>query len=612
MKPRPDNPLGDFFSGIIDDAIAHILAHEDAVAFQNWFMQRVLEHSADPDIRPLASAMGRAFWNATPLPGNDFKPRTLPTPGRNDPCPCDSGRKFKRCCGGGPPSPSLDQQMFWPYVVQRLSKSDRDAAIAEGKVPIDVLMGAAIESQEAGRPKTALKFLQPLFAGEIRRTDEEHDYALNLLCNLYDDLGYSKKKSTILKRVTDEVKRSPLRSGAWQRLATMSMDAGDPKASWDYFKAAQRDDPGSTSIGMLEIQLLMGEGKNTLASERARFWVKRLQREGCPADEGPLPFLKSIAKDAEMGMAQIGIDIAGGAGQRLLAWFGEVVGRVVPEYRVLGDASESQFFVPPESIAALEDSWHEIFPSEKPFSVNMTNGDTFVWDPDIEDEWMQFLESNPKAFDSIDILDDLAGAVLNHEQWDIPGVDEKLMMPVLKRAESIIDKALSHSSNARIVWAFSDNRPALRCLVNLVFLQERYGNDDAADRLAKKVLSLNPNDNHGLRTMVINACLRRGDDVAALALAEQYPEDLNPDISYGKVLALYRLERLEEASDALIDAIAGLPKIPRFLSAKRIRKPKLDSFGVKLGGDDQAWLYREDMRDVWSTTPGAMEWLKRS
>ena len=112
-------------------------------------------------------------------------------------------------------------------------------------------MGAAIESQEAGRSKTALKYLEPLFAGEIRRTDEEHDYALNLLCNLYDDLGYSKKKSTILKRVTEDVKRSPLRSGAWQRLATMSMDAGDPKASWDYFKAAQRDDHGSTSIGML-------------------------------------------------------------------------------------------------------------------------------------------------------------------------------------------------------------------------------------------------------------------------------------------------------------------------------------------------------------------------
>ncbi len=25
--------------------------------------------------------------------------RTAPKVGRNDPCPCDSGRKFKKCCG---------------------------------------------------------------------------------------------------------------------------------------------------------------------------------------------------------------------------------------------------------------------------------------------------------------------------------------------------------------------------------------------------------------------------------------------------------------------------------------------------------------------------------
>jgi len=203
---------------------------------------------------------------------------------------------------------------------------------------------------------------------------------------------------------------------------------------------------------------------------------------------------------------------------------------------------------------------------------------------------------HPEAFDSIDILDDLAGAVLNHEQWDIPGVDERLLMPVLKRAKSIIDDALTNMTGVRIAWVIADNRPALRCLVHLIFLQQRYGNDDVAEELAEKVLSLNPDDNHGLRMMVINARLRRGDNGSALALAEQYPADLNPDISYGRVLALYRLERHKEAKDALDDAVANLPKIPRFLTARKIRKPKLESFGTLLGGDDQAWCYRSYRR----------------
>lgn len=219
------------------------------------------------------------------------------------------------------------------------------------------------------------------------------------------------------------------------------------------------------------------------------------------------------------------------------------------DYALAGDAEESQFLQPPKPAVATEAAW------------------------------MHFLESHPAAFDSLDILDDLAGAVLNHEQWDIPGVDQKLMEPLLQRAKSIIDKTL--------------------------------GNHDAEEKLAEKILSLNPDDNHGLRTMIINAHLRRGDNDSALSLAEQYPEDLNPDISYGRALALYRMERYKEAEDALADAITDLPKIPRFLSAKRIRKPKLDPYGVVLGGDDQAWLYREEMRDVWSSTPGALAWLKR-
>ena len=34
--------------------------------------------------------------------------------------------------------------------------------------------------------------------------------------------------------------------------------------------------------------------------------------------------------------------------------------------------------------------------------------------------------------------------------------------------------------------------------------------------------------------------------------------------------------------------------------------------GVKYGGDDQAWYYREEMRDVWLQTPGVLEWLKNA
>jgi SEC-C motif len=47
-------------------------------------------------------ALGKASARIHGLPepgGLPLAPRSARTPGRNDPCPCGSGRKYKRCCG---------------------------------------------------------------------------------------------------------------------------------------------------------------------------------------------------------------------------------------------------------------------------------------------------------------------------------------------------------------------------------------------------------------------------------------------------------------------------------------------------------------------------------
>jgi len=43
--------------------------------------------------------IARAVWSATPLESNGYRPRPLADPQRNAPCPCGSGRKFKKCHG---------------------------------------------------------------------------------------------------------------------------------------------------------------------------------------------------------------------------------------------------------------------------------------------------------------------------------------------------------------------------------------------------------------------------------------------------------------------------------------------------------------------------------
>jgi uncharacterized protein len=56
--------------------------------------ERAELHAAAVDLIPSTVEAIDAFWKARQRP-----PRRAPKTGRNDPCPCGSGRKYKRCCG---------------------------------------------------------------------------------------------------------------------------------------------------------------------------------------------------------------------------------------------------------------------------------------------------------------------------------------------------------------------------------------------------------------------------------------------------------------------------------------------------------------------------------
>ncbi|MDZ7841048.1 MAG: hypothetical protein U5R46_09570 [Gammaproteobacteria bacterium] len=272
---------------------------------------------------------------------------------------------------------------------------------------------------------------------------------------------------------------------------------------------------------------------------------------------------------------------------------------------------DSQYLMPPPDVAAVEALLREVRPVSKPFSIQPDPFDIEdPWEPDEEAEWMSFLAAHPEGFDSLDIVDDLLSIARSHPHSNVHWVRHALQEPLLRRAEAIVRHALSEAPEAHLAWPHTENRPALRSLARLVSHGLEQGDDDEAVALAEWLLRLNPSDNHGFRTLVADARLRAGDDEGVVALADQFPEDMFPELAFGRVLALYRLQRLEDARQALGDAKRRLPKVLRALTAKRLARPKMNPPGITLGGDDQAWLYREEMRDVWLATPGAVEWLK--
>lgn len=674
VPPDSNAPALDF-DCFMFDAIDQALKHEDAQQFLTW-IESSIDRYLPPDViateRPdkaFAVQLGRALWNAIPLPSNHFQPQPLPMPGRNDFCICGSGKRYQHCCAHTPPPPEFATNMFWPLVLLQLSAKRLQQAIADNDIPTHALALAAQMCTEQGQARKGLRLLEPLFVEPIQQTDESAEFALDTLCDVYDATDASAKKVTLLERIVATVPPSPLKSGAQQRLATIYMDRGESEAAWQLFRQTQQATPNSPAVGLLEVQLLMGEERLPEAQARAQFWHKRLQRQGLDQEAPALQFLASLANDPLQTMSDLALDMAEGAGERLQRWLQALAPRSLPHYTVTDDladqdapsdpdelaatlrqlgippdqldatvaqlrdqmaalpspdsddsadafvddemASNSLFLTPPDTLIELEEDWLAFFPLEKPFSTHdVPFGDLYAWEPEIEDEWMRFLEANPETFDSLEILDDIATALYQHPSFGLPWFEQTLLEPVLRRAEAIIRQALQATEQPRLLWAFAENRPLLRSLARLVQLHCRRHEMTTAIPLMTWLLELNPNDNHGFRDVLMNDYLRYGHDQKALALSARYPDDVSPDLAYGRVLALYRSNRPEEAQVALCAAQAQLPKVTRYLVNQRVRKPKFEDHGIRVGGDDQAWLYRDQMRAVWQQTDGALAWLK--
>jgi tetratricopeptide (TPR) repeat protein len=160
-------------------------------------------------------------------------------------------------------------------------------------------------------------------------------------------------------------------------------------------------------------------------------------------------------------------------------------------------------------------------------------------------------------------------------------------------------------------WYFLENRPFLRAYHGLGLEYLERGEIDEALEISNNMLAMNPNDNQGVRALVIdcNFFLNRPSDV--LAVCDQYPGDGLEQVMYGRALALYQLGRRAEAEKALSEAIEFLPLVAKELVKSRHRKPKdLHPDRVTVGGADQAYWYWIDQGQHWKNTPGAIEFVR--
>ena len=602
-----------------------LIRGSDAQDMLNWaqqslprLMPTLFAHIPPEDHRQFAYWLGVGLWNIAPLPGNRFRPRPLEKPSRNAPCPCGSGLKFKQCCHSLPPLPQLAQgsDIFWPYFALNMPKAQLLAHAKEGTLPATALLVIGQHFLESGDTSQVVKMLEPLFIEQADRLNHQHIGLLDLLAEAYNaHYRTDRKKEQLLAHMTQHKDRY-IRSEAWQRTATWRHDMGDRGGAYQALAEAMRANPDDPSHAALEITLLLAERNHARASERADFWLRKLRRQ---ADEIPelIGFLETTRSDpqAALGMFEQGI----GEDDRLvriLEWVMQLPDTPLPDYWLdfvkMDDIDgRPAVLLPPKKLERLERRWHQLTPTGKPFSVQRTAfGTEDFWYEEAESPWLEFIEQETQSTDSLTIMDDLVTLLQSHPDIDTPNDPMFACTLLLERAVAIIRQTVDADEQIRLPWLIEDNRPPLRLLAHAISYRI-FPSDAENEALLKLYLRLNPNDNHGMRILLMNNLLQCGDDLGALALSADYPDDIAAELLYGTALAHYRRGERQAADHTLSLACQQLPLVADYLVKARVAQPEIEPGRYYQGGEDQAFLYREAMRPVWQDTPGALDWLKK-
>jgi len=639
----------------LSDAVGEALAAGESGAFLAWMREEGARGAAgalglrasEEELRWLATRLGLEVWNRVPLPANRFRPAPLPRPERNDPCPCGSGAKHKRCCGvAGPALPEIDAADLWLLVVDRLGSAGLAELAASGAVPPAILAEVAGRFLAAAGSEATLALLEP-FVATAGALDARHEELLEPLTEAVLSLSRKADRRCWVERLRREL--PPVLAPAFELgLAAHALEAGDGVAAREAFARAGARAVTHPGAAALEVQLLAAEGRLDEARERAARADAELRRAGYPEDEPPRSFHRRAAGDPQAAMALFWNAAEPAQIEALAALLPAFASRELPAYEVAEEARSNPDAQPdarpdtrlltPEPLLALEAEWARVWPLGRPEGTALRAADDEdAWVEGAAARWLAFLARHPEAGDSLRILDDLARAVAALEQAGSAWFDEKLLAPLTERAGAIVDAALDgldRKSGATLPWGEPENRPARRLLVDRAYRLHRRGERAAATAALARLLELDPEDGQELRGDLVTWRLALGENEAVLALAGRLADDELPEVVWGRVLGALRLGRAGDAEAALARALAVRPLVAAYLLAEDPEPPDdeedaphdhdhshdhgewdeddedgEDGEGLAHGSPLEAWVYAAEARPLWAATEGALAWL---
>ncbi len=579
--------------------------------FGEWFAQAVpkvlpalLEKiPADSiEVAHFLQVAGRSLYGELPMPAHGLQAVGQLKQGRNEPCACGSGRKFKHCCGAMAMLPLFGGLNLLRYVLDASPKS-RLSSVAVSKASIDAVVDTAYQWNEEGGHARSAALLEPYFQihGPL---DARLAPLFNLLMDSWLALGHPAKRERLINEILLRGDRI-LRSDALQRFTGMLADRGDYTRAWRMFRLASELNPNDPALSFLEVTTLMSEGRPTEAQGRAQWWAAFLTKQRDPALADAIDSLREMAKDPHGGMMAVAMkandhwrrlhELLLAAPAPLLRHHFDVFTENDEDGKSHRVAAE---LVPDAELARLEERWRQLFQQVKPALTSVHNDASEVWDNAAG--WLDLLQQNTSLWYGFDVLDDLVMAV---DTIGLHGVPQRLLVPIAERAAEQLRLTLESMPGDPVEchWGVWPNRPALRPVAHLAFYCKEAGNWERFMELAHwLVFQLNPNDNHGLRDDLSCAYVRFGRWADVLAVESRYGDGMDPTLTVNAVLATYAQGDAEAAERRLRQAVQDHGGIMKMLLQRVPPKPvPPDGVGILVGGKYEAWLYVSAMRPYW-------------
>jgi len=159
-------------------------------------------------------------------------------------------------------------------------------------------------------------------------------------------------------------------------------------------------------------------------------------------------------------------------------------------------------------------------------------------------------------------------------------------------------------------WGEHETRPYMRARLALARHLWDVGRKREAVSHYRELLRLNPNDNQGVRELIVPAMINLGDDDGAEEVLAAYPDDGLPSTLYNRALLVFRRHGGTAAARRLLTcALHENPYVPSYLLGE-IELPDVLPEIITFGGEDEAVAYVAESKEAWQSTQGALDWLR--